>query len=330
MIAYTKSEVLHISSSIEECVHRWGSAISEIIIDKPCYYFRVPHLDGFIGYYLKSKCAVVFGDPICPPEHKEQLALAFSRFIEENKWSAIYMLASDSFARWAIQHTCKVLIEVGEELVFDPQCNPLKQKKSNKLRNKFHQATQKGLKVDEYIVFDEHFENSINEMAKEWTNGRGKRQIFMSDLDFFSHRAGRRWFYLQDGDSIIGMAMLTQLESYDGWLLKFLIIRPNAPNGASEFLMLSVLEQLRQENCHFLTYATVPLNHVGEIVGLNSVSSSFVRVCYWLGKKLFHWDQKKTYWQKFYPQAQPTYLLASKSFGLKECYALMQMLEIEI
>jgi lysylphosphatidylglycerol synthetase-like protein (DUF2156 family) len=315
---------------LETWVHRWGNSFSEILIDKPCHYFMLPHIEGFVGYYVKSGCAVTFGDPVCSPENNRELAEAFSKFTQDNRWNTVFIFASEEFSKWAIKNTCKIMLDVGKELIFDPQCDPLKAKKGNNLRNNFHHASDKGLQAHEYVLKNEELEKTFVNVGKEWLCAKKGRQIYLTRLDLFSHPKGKRWFYLTEGDKIVGIALLSRLEHYSGWLLKYLFVLQNAPKGSSEFLMVSILAQLKQENCRFLTYGTVPADQIGEIVGLNTIKSSLIRFIYSLTKRLFHLNNKKIYWQKFHPIEQSTYILANHSLGLRELYAIKQVLNVEI
>lgn len=314
----------------ENWIHKWGNSFSEILIDKPCCYFSVPHIDGFVGYYIKAGCAITFGNPVCSPENSRELAESFCKHAQENKWNAVFIFANEQFSKWAIKNICKVMVDVGEEIVFDPQNDPLKAKKGNNLRNMFNHATDKGLKVQEYLGKDEKIEMALVDVGKEWIGNKKGRQIYLAGLDLFKHRIGKRWFYLTEGDKFWGVALLSRLDYYEGWFLKYLFVLQNAPKGSSEFLMVSMLEQLKQENCRYLTYGSVPADQIGEIVGLNKVASRCIRFVYSLTNRFFHLNHKKLYWQKFHPMEQATYVLASQSLGIKELYAIKQVLNVEI
>ena len=68
--------------------------------------------------------------------------------------------------------------------------------------------------------------------------------------------------------------------------------------------MISILETLRTENCHFVTYGMVPKKHLGEISGLGKVSAWITRTAFKVIKWMFRLEQRKTYWQKFRPRTE--------------------------
>lgn len=319
-------------SVYEKMVHKLGGSIAEAVLDSNCSYFTIPEIEGFIGYRIAHNCAIVLGDPICAPEDKGRLALAFQKFCDSNHWTVIYFISTSAFAKWAINNVSKIMIHIGEEIVFDPMYDPLIGHKGVKLRNTIHHAQHLGLTVKEYTEPDPEIEKAILQVGKTWVEARKGPQIYLGDLNFFENRTDKRWFYLQDDkQKFIGMALLSKLEAHGGWLLKFLIILQDVPRGASELLMITLLETLRKENCSYLTYGMVPTDSIGEIAGMNAFSAWITKRVYGMAKWFFHLDQRKIYWHKFRPQAENTYmLLSSPKIGIKEMRALGNVMKMDL
>jgi lysylphosphatidylglycerol synthetase-like protein (DUF2156 family) len=317
--------------SLKKLVRQWGNAFSEVLLEPPpSQVFTTSGIDGAIGYRIHSKYAITFGDPICPEEHAPELATAFHQFCQENNLNIIYLIASEKFANWAIQNQCRVMMEVAEELIFDPQQNLTDGRKSHKLRNYIHHAEHEGVTFHEYLSHDEQLEQSINEFGKEWLKSRRGPQIHLGILDFFDSRINRRWFYVQQEGRIVGVALLTKLDYEKGWLLKYLLTNLAAPRGTSEMLMLSILDVLRAEGCRFLTYGVVAANSLGEIVGLNKFSTFIARLGFSLTKWFFQLDRRKLFWKKFHPKAERAFVLSSKpTFGFQEIRAILKSLKID-
>lgn len=316
---------------IDLWVHRWGCATSEAIFDSECDIFHAPHIEGFIGYRVVADCAIVYGDPICDIQNVQGLTHAFHQYCQEKKLNIVYMIVSKSFAHWAIDNICKVLIEIGEELIFDPSIDPTEGRSGHRLRNKINHIHHLGMESYEYVSEDLHLERSIQEVASLWQSARKGPQIYLGDLNLFSNRAGRRWFYVKKDEQVMAVALLSRLENHQGWFLKFLMTRPKSPRGTSESLMMFILKTLRQEKCSFLTYGMVPAANLGEIKGLNKFSAWIARVCFKLAKWYFHLNQRKTYWEKFRPKTIPTYILfANEYISLNEVKALTKALKIEL
>lgn len=314
----------------KELVVRWGSAASEVLIDSKCDVFREPHIEGIVGYRIELGCAVTYGDPICPKENTFSLAQVFHKHFK-NQDNVIYLIASERFAKWAINNICSIMLQVGEELILNPQVNPLLRPTSHKLRNKVKHAKNIGLTVNEYIEDNTELENSISQVGEEWHRARHGPQIYLSKLDLFGNRTGKRWFYVKDKEKVIAMALLSRLEMRKGWLLKYCIHIPSVTRGTPELLVCSILDFLRDEGCTFLTIGVIPADTLGDAKGLSKLSKFFAVKVFKIAKWLFHLNQRKNFWEKFHPEVEKIYVLFDKPrLGLKEIKVLMRALKIDL
>lgn len=308
----------------KELFIRYGSAASEAMFDYPCNFFRLPDCTGVIAYRNEFNCAVIIGDPICPREETEKLTKAFHQFCEDSNLKIIYIIVSKEFAKLAESLGCPISMEVCEEFVFDPEANPCLQ--SNRLRHRVEKAQKHGLTIHEYIPFDAEIENALKKIALEWQQAIKGPNVYLGHLNFFEDYFGKRWFYTMDGEKITSMMMLSKIESAEGWLLKFLITSPEAFHDTSEFLMTSVLEVLRKENCHFLTKGMMPVNFLGQVKGFNRFSTWIVKNVYKMISWFYKFKKRKDYWLRYNPQAAPSYLILSSShMGLNEIKALLKV-----
>lgn len=314
----------------EKWISRWGDFPTEAMRDPAYNFFMIPGTEGLIGFKEELGCAVTFGDPICPKENIPKLSHAFHAYCQEKNLNIAYLIASEEFSKWAIKHTCNVMLEIGEELIFDPQSDPLEGPR-NKLRNKVNHAQHLGLKVEEYTSSDPKLEKALLEVGQKWLKGRKGPQIYLSNLDFFENRKNKRWFYVKDKEQLLGVAVITKLEHHEGWLLKFLMVLPDAPRGTSEWLMIALLETLRKENCRFLTYGMVPSEHLGEVEGIGECSKWFAKNAFKMAKWIFNLEKRKAYWLQFHPKAERSYILFEKPrVGIKEVRVVLKSLKVDV
>lgn len=322
---------IHNRRNVATFVKRWGSAASIALLDPKCSIFQIPSIEGLIGYRLLKGCAVVYGDPVCAPEDTETLAEAFMNHCHQNKWRFVFTIVSEQFVNWALPRTGGGLIEFGEELYVDPQADPKIGPQGRKLRNKISHSYNAGVRIFEYSQNDLFLEKSMDEMAQMWLAKRKGPQLFLADVNLFAERPGKRWFYALHQEKLIGVLLLNELESREGWLINLLLTAQNAPSGTSETLVTSVLEVLRKEGCRFTTFGPVPSEQLGEIVGLNALSAWFTRHAFKAVKKIFPLDNKKVYWKKFHPQSKRSYLFFSHPrIGLKESMSVLRALNFSL
>lgn len=326
--------VIEDKALLEDWVCRWGCSVSEIVLENKNFKtFRIPNVDGFIGYCIASGCAVVFGDPICAPEQVPLLAEAFKHFCQEKELHIVFIIASERFSKWAMEHNIsKVLIEVGEELLFDPLIDPKVGPSGNRLRRKVNRAKHIGLTAAEYLGNDKALEETLLNVGNKWLEGRSGPQIYLGKLNFFENRNWKRWFYVKDKNGqVFATALLIRLEAYKGWLLKSLVRTPEAPTGTSELLMASMLDVLRNEKCPCVTYGIVPAERLGEMIGIGKISSWLIRRVYGFARWLFKFDKRKTYWEKFKPKSERCYILFSNPrIGVKDIMAIFKALQVDI
>lgn len=311
--------------AIVELVRRFGGCTTDAVLDPVMQIFVEPGIYGFISYRLNKRCAIIFGDPICAASDKALLSTAFHSFMEKEQKSIVYVGTSEEYAKWAIKHTCHTLIGFGEELILDPSSNPRERTgtRGSLVRRKVKQAVREGVTIHEYITRDPVIELGIEQVGAVWLQGRKGLQLHISNVYLFDNRLGKRWFYAKQGEQIVGVISLNQLQEHKGWLLNHLMVIPSAPKGTSELLIVSTLEALEKEECRYVSVGIIASNNLGEIVGLGKFSSWIARKGFIIAKKIGQIDGLNTFWGKFHPESKPLYMLFSRNrIGFSELMSL--------
>ncbi|CRX38452.1 DUF2156 domain-containing protein [Estrella lausannensis] len=317
---------MQVSESDLACVRKWAGSTTDAILDPSSRIFRVSEAEGLIGYRQENGCAIVYGDPACPPDQTESLIKAFHDHCAKENLRVIYLVIGETFARWLFNHGyCKTMIEYGEELIIDPHDDPRKKEgvRACLVRRKVRHALHEDVSVKEYTTFDPRIEEGINEAGERWLKARKGPQIHFSHVRSFEHREGKRWFYAEKNGRIVGVVILSRLERHQGWLMNHLMFVPDAPHGVPELLVVTALEALSKEGCRYVTFGTVPATQLGEIQGLGGLSRYFSRRVYSLANTIYHLNGKKKFWEKFDPASTKAFLSFKDShIGLKEVVAL--------
>lgn len=294
---------------ISKYVQDFGSAASIGLLDPHCKIFQIPEIKGVIGYRSKFGSIVILGDPVCAKEDIPQLTQAFYDHFKKQKKNIIYAMASESFKEWAITNGCNARIAIGSEIILDPRIDILNGSAARLLRKKLNHSEGEGVTVNEYLSQNKELENEMEQVAKNWVKARSGIQVFLSHIDLFTNEWGKRWFYAMHRDQVVGVVLLNKIDAHNGWVLNLLMTTPEAPNGTSELLVMSVLETLKQEGYTYLTTGTVPGAELTEIEGLGSFSTWIGRNIYKLSKYFFNLSGRTLYWDKFQPQTKKSYLL---------------------
>jgi lysylphosphatidylglycerol synthetase-like protein (DUF2156 family) len=319
------------TTEIANYVKRWGSSASIALLDPTCSIFKTSNVDGLIGYQTKGKLAFVTGDPVCDASAQENLSKAFEDFCSEKKLTVVYTQISENFANNEYQKHKGALLEVGYDLYVDPRNDPTIGNDSRMLRKKVHRAQNEGVKFHEYRGDDPTIEKSMEEAKSAWLKGRKGPQIFLSHVYLFTNRIAKRWFYATKGDKIVGVIMLNRLDAKSGWLINFLMATPDAPVGTTEFLVVSLLEALRREDCSYLAFGVTPSPKINKIIGLNKFSSWLARAAFKGTKWFFHLDNRRIFWEKFKPKGDKSHVLFIKQdIGLKDVFSYLKALNARL
>ncbi len=318
-------------NSLVNTVRKWGDVSTDGILDAKCQIFTDPHIDGLIGYRIEAGNAVVFGDPVCAAADKPRLAKAFQQFCRDQKIGVVYLIVSEEFANWAAQNMRSVLIDFAERFELNPQSNPVDHTGSNPglVRKKVRHALKEGAFVQEYLGDDLAIEKAIESVAITWQKARLGPQVFLAQFTFFNDRVGKRWFYAKQGEKIVGMLILNQLQAQNGWFLNNVMITKDAPHGISELLVISTLQALAKEQCQSVIIGPVPRQQLGKISGLGRFSEIITRWVYKLAKNIFNLGGHEAFWGKFQPTIYPSYLLfPEKNLSFSSIKALLKALNV--
>ncbi len=319
---------------IVEKVRRYGNSAADAVLSPACTFFQHPDVDGLIGYRLEKSCAVAYGDPLCAPADISKLVQAFQEHCKNEGWSWIYMMATEPFARWAIQENmCKVMVEFGEELVMDPHDDPRKHTgdHASLVRRKVRHALKEGTTVHEYLTLNPDLEKEIEKVGTLWLEGRQGLQLHISHVHLFSDRYGKRWLYAKQGDQVVGVITLNRLESCNGWLINHLMHLADAPHGTPELLLVTALETVAKEGAQHVTFGATSGVELGEVIGMNGMSLWVSRHLFKFITRYFHLDRRKKFWEKFAPQSRRSFMLFSEDkLRFSTLKALMRALNISV
>ena len=238
---------------------------------------------------------------------KIPLAKEFERYCRNHNMQIIYIIVSQDFAHLAVEHLPFSSIEFGSKFILDP--SSFNEAQSTLLRKKIRQSSKSGVVVIEYRGSDSQIDRDMESLAISWVQARKGIQMYIASPSLFTDRVGKRWFYAKHEGKIIGFLILNRLESFDGWLLNNVMVSKGAPSGVSEHLVLSALQLLEKEACHFVLIGPVPAQELGEIVGIGRILTFLARWAFKLMKKPCRLDGHEIFWEKFQPKCQSSYLL---------------------
>jgi lysylphosphatidylglycerol synthetase-like protein (DUF2156 family) len=296
------------------------------LLHSPCNVFKIPQVDGAIGYHQIENCAVVMGAPICLPQDIEELTKAFHLHCEESALNIVFLLAYQDFAHWAINNGYSKSIQIGSELSINPTNFQIK----HKLRWKINHSIEQGVRVKEYKNFDPLLENQMTTTVHTWLKQRHGPQIHLGDINFFNSDAGKRIFYAEQNDKIIGILALTPVDRYQGWVMRSCFAVLDSPAGTTEHLISSAINILANENCHYLCLGVSSGTKLGETVGLTPFGKTLSDLIFKMASRLFKLNAKSHYLNKYHPNLRSTFLLCRGKLTISELLAIKCILNVKL
>lgn len=307
-------------------VKRLGHPQSTNLLHSPCNVFKIPQIDGVIGYHQIENCAIVFGEPICLPQDIEKLTKAFHLHCQESNLNTVYLLAYHDFAHWAINNGYCTLIQVGSEVSINPANFQVK----HKLRWSINQSIQHGVHVKEYKNFDPLLENQMTNTIHTWLKHRCGPQVHLGEINFFNSDAEKRIFYAEQKDKIIAVLMLTPVDRYQGWVMCSYLAISDSPIGTTEHLICSTCEVLANENCHYLCLGVISGTKLGEVVGLTPFGKTLSDLIFKMARWFFKLDAKSLYLNKYHPHLRSTFLLSRGKLTISDLLAIKRILNVKL
>lgn len=308
-------------------VRKWADTNTDAILEPKTEIFSVPSLEGFIGYRIEGKNAIVYGDPVCTPSAKGTLASLFQEYCAKQGLGVVYTIVTEPFALWGAKELNGSSIEFGKRFILDPLNHSFHQTgtKASLARRKMRHALKEGAAALEYTGNDQALEKMMEQAATDWKKARRGLQVHFSNFHLFEYRLGKRWFYAKFKDKIVGILVLNELQAHAGWLLNHVIMTKEAPAGTTELLVITALQTLEKENCRYVLAGPIPASHLGNMEGLNLFSKLFVKTVYKSAKILLNLDRHQSFWEKFQPKEEPSYLLfPRKNLNYSSIYSLLK------
>jgi lysylphosphatidylglycerol synthetase-like protein (DUF2156 family) len=322
-------------STVVELVRRHGGPVSHAALDPSRSIFRIPGIDGLIGFLLVGRCAVVMGDPICAPEHKASLADAFAAYCVDKGWSFLYSTASAAMQIYARERGYATM-EFASLLMADPQCDPEADHQGYHLRQHLNHARRTGVTVREYMggaLPDAQLEALAESSCEQWLSSRHGPQMYLGHPRLFQDRIGRRWFIAEQAGSVAGFLSMLSVSCVEGdSLINIVFSSPAGPLYTNELMVAAALRTLREEGARSVCLGVGPLEKLGQIDGCGCATEFISRSIYRLAANVLHLHGRTVFWEKFrVTRREPLYLLfQSPNIGFREVNALLRAFHLSV
>ncbi|RBP98675.1 hypothetical protein CRD60_01250 [Bifidobacterium aemilianum] len=258
-------------------VQAGGSSMSFMTTWEDNHYWFSPTGRSAIAYRIMHGVALTVTGPFGDPSEYMGDLREFIRFCNDHSWSpAFYAVHEDQ--RKELEKLGCSSIQVGTEMVVDPNSWQTRGKKWQDIRTAINKAKRDGF-TDVLTSYDKagwQVQQQIVDISEEWAQLKALPEMKFTLGGVEELRDPRvMLLYCQDEQGKV-LGVTSWLPTYRdgrvvGWTLDFMRHRTDSPNGIMEFLIARMAERLRdmgQENpaqaVEFMSLSAAPLAGIGE------------------------------------------------------------------
>lgn len=218
--------------------------------------------DAAVCYLEAPRAAVAWSDPLCDEAVLKEVVVDFDRAMRAQKRGVCLVAIGEACARAALESGFSVL-KVGEEPWFDlATWEPPRGDRGKKLRWLVNHARQGGVEVTEEAAPDE-----VEAVVERWraSLGRPESNSFMRTAPLESP-ALKRLFVARRAGKPEAVLACAYLPANGSWYFEDLVRVPDALNGATELLVATALDRLRDSGAPGAAFALAPMRGIREQV----------------------------------------------------------------
>lgn len=227
-------------------------------------YFLDHHEAGLIGYRTCAGVAVALGDPLCAPRDTRELLARFLETRTRRTSRAMFVSASEAFAREAATLDCGA-IKIGEEGLFDLDCYSFSGGAMKRLRYHESRARRRGVDVITLAATDlpSHWlAPALAAAATAWLERKALGPLgFLLALRPLREpeKTGKRLFVATGEGRVLAFLTAVPIPAANGVYLEDYIRAPDTPDGTVEMLFHAACEELRARGYDYVTLGASPL-----------------------------------------------------------------------
>lgn len=296
---------------VEALVGRYGRTPLDYFKTWPdkSYYFS-PSGQSAIAYRVAWSVAVSLGDPVGPDHELEPLVRAFLGFCSDNGWSTAFLQVLPNFL-CVYRGLGLNVLKIGEHALVDLDRFATQTSRRRAFRRPSLHLAAEGCGVRlESPPHPDALLDEAEEVSREWLSlpGRRERGFTLGRFDR-GYLAQHSLAVLRDPAGRL-VAFVNQVPGVRPGVATIDLMRhrPEAPNGAMDYLLGELLLRLRQQGYRWFSLGLAPLAGVGTGRG-GRLEERAVREVYEHASAVFSFKGLRSYKAKFEPGWEERFLV---------------------
>lgn len=271
-------------------------------------YFFSHDQQSFLAYKPSGRTLVVLSDPVGDPHSFEGLVAEFMSYCRSHGWFVAVINASD-VSKQLYKHDKHSSLFIGNEGIvqvvqFVNETNHTKHFRY--IRNK---AERDDLKVEEWRDLTDDQITKLQTISSEWLSRGSRREytFFMGYFDPTYLRRSRIFVLTQQGRAVAYVNLIPSF--HKGHLsIDHLRSRKNISSAGMHFLLMSILQQLHDEQAKTLNIGLSPLSGV-ESSNTKLIPKATLRLFRRFGASYYSFQGLEQFKNKFKPKWEPRALI---------------------
>lgn len=250
-----------VDDALAPLLRRYGThTASYVLTEGRARHFRVPGIEGCLGWEPRFGCRVIAGDPVCAPEVAPALLATFRR----RSWPRPVLAYAVTPALCSAFRAAGFGAEpIGAEATFDPSRFHLGGGARALLRAAVNHAVKQGVEVTELRlpVTEVSAARELQEVSAAWLADKGGDELgFLLGEPAFDRPTDRRTFVARSpAGRIEGFLTCAPIWGRGGWYLDITRRRRDAVRGTMELLTTTALQTFGAEGATFASMGLAPL-----------------------------------------------------------------------
>jgi lysyl-tRNA synthetase, class II len=281
------------------------------------HYLFDPEHRAFVGYRAESGVLMVSGDPVGDSAGMAGLMSELVAFAEKRSLR-IAALGVSPEGRTLFEQAGLRALYIGDEAIVETAAFTTEGRAIRKVRQSVSRLEKAGYtaQLAELGALDDEIVGKLELVAEDWRQGAPERGFSMA-MDSLRNPLGAETLVLYSLDErgeIGGFLQFVPTYGRNAVSLSFMRRRHDTPNGLTEFMVVSAIEQLRERGI-----AEVSLNFAAFARLIREPRGILERVAgrvITLGDAWFQIERLYRFNAKFFPRWEPRYFMYERRFGL--------------
>jgi len=290
-------------------------------------YFDLPGI-GYLAYMQYCGTRFVLSDPITAPENYEKI---LDSALEEHKKTSFVQIRSKIAE--ILSKRGYYINSFGVENTIDVNDFKISWNVRRDLKRWISSVPKAGIRIteDRGSILD----RDIEKLSEEWRSTKTTKHelaFLARPLSTRYEEGVRRFFGINGSGDLVGFCSFDPCY-HNGEIISYSInhIResPEAPNGTTDFIIVSAIEQFKKEGIKTIHLGLSPLHNMDHTQYKGSpITKGIANLLYERASKIYRFKQLGFHKDRFKANKSQTYLGFRSFFSIPEIFGLMRLCRV--